>query len=70
MAVAVQLPTAFCYQVPTLPQGRVEFQTTNVGSPNPVAGKRMVMSMWDPSKGDYTENPFRMHLQKMDIGTL
>ena len=59
------------YQIPTLAgEGKIEFETLNVGSPNPVPGKRMLISMWDPSKGDYTENPFRMHLQKMDINTV
>ena len=58
------------YQIPTLPEGRIEFETTNVSSPNPVSGKRMLISMWDPSKGDYTTNPFRMHLQKLDRSTV
>ena len=58
------------YQVPTLDKGLIEFQTTNVNSPNPVPGKRMLISMWDPTKGDYTTNPFRMHLQKLDRATV
>jgi hypothetical protein len=57
------------YQVPTLPEGRIEFTTTNLSTPNPVPGKRMLLSMWDPSKGDYRENPFRVHLQKLDKST-
>lgn len=58
------------YQIPVLPEGRLEFETTNLSEPNPVPGKRMLISMWDPSKGDYTTNPFRMHLQKMDRETV
>ncbi len=58
------------YAIPRVPQGQIEFQTTNVGSPNPVAGKRMLISMWDPDKGEYRDNPFRMHLQKMDKNTV
>lgn len=57
------------YQVPTLEQGRIEFTTTNLSTPNPVPGKRILISMWDPTKGDYTTNPFRMHLQKLDRST-
>jgi len=58
------------YQIPVLPEGKIEFETTNVSSPNPVSGKRMLISMWDPSKGEYTTNPFRMHLQKLDRTTV
>jgi len=58
------------YQIPVLREGRIEFETTNLSSPNPVPGKRMLISMWDPSKGEYTTNPFRMHLQKMDRNTV
>ena len=58
------------YEIPQIDQGQLEFQTTNVSSPNPAAGKRMLISMWDPDKGDYRDNPFRMHLQKMDKNTV
>ena len=57
------------YQVPTLDNGIIEFRTTNLSTPNPFPGKRMLVSMWDPSKGDYTTNPFRVHLQKLDEST-
>jgi hypothetical protein len=57
------------YQVPTMEQGRIEFTTTNLSTPNPVPGKRILISMWDPTKGDYTTNPFRVHLQKLDEST-
>jgi hypothetical protein len=30
----------------------------------------MLISMWDPTKGEYTVNPFRMHLQKLDESTV
>jgi hypothetical protein len=58
------------YQIPRLTEGRIEFETTNLNEPNPMPGKRMLISMWDPSKGEYTTNPFRMHLQKMDRETV
>jgi len=58
------------YQIPMLLEGFLEFETTNVSSTNPFPGKRILVSMWDPSKGDYTTNPFRMHLQKLDHTTV
>jgi len=58
------------YQVPTLTDGRVEFTTTNVSTVNPVPGKRILLSMWDPSKGDYRENPYRVNLSKLDESTV
>ena len=58
------------YQVPTTSEGYMEFDVTNIREPNPVAGKRMLISFWDPSKGNYRENPFRVHLQKMDMNTV
>jgi hypothetical protein len=57
------------YQVPTLSEGRIEFTTTNLSTPNPVEGKRILISMWDPSKGEYTTNPFRMNISKLDRST-
>jgi hypothetical protein len=57
------------YQVPTLEDGRVEFTTTNLSTPNPVEGKRILLSMWDPTKGDYRENPYRVNLSKLDRST-
>jgi hypothetical protein len=58
------------YQVPTTSEGYMEFDVTNLREPNPVAGKRMLVSFWDPTKGNYRENPFRVHLQKMDRNTV
>ena len=50
--------------------GYVEFDVTNIREPNPVAGKRILLSMWDPTKGPYRENPFRVHIQKLDRNTV
>ncbi|MGH9322014.1 MAG: hypothetical protein ACRD3V_19275 [Vicinamibacteria bacterium] len=58
------------YEVPAIVSGFVEFDVTNLREPNPVSDKRMLMVMWDPTRGDYTTNPFRMHLQKMDHRTV
>ena len=57
------------YQVPTLDDGRIEFTTTNLSTPNPVEGKRILISMWDPTKGEYRENPYRVNLSKLDYRT-
>lgn len=58
------------YQVPTLEDGRIEFTTENLSTPNPVPGKRILLSMWDPTKGDYRENPYRVNLSKLDYSTV
>lgn len=58
------------YQVPTTSEGFVEFDVTNIREPNPVPGKRMLISFWDPTKGNYRDNPFRVHIQKMDRNTV
>jgi hypothetical protein len=58
------------YQIPTLEEGRFEFTTTNLSTPNPVPGKRILISMWDPTKGDYRENPFRVNISKLDRSTV
>ncbi len=54
------------YEIPTTPNGFVEFQVTNLRNPNPRSDKRNLMIMWDPTRGDYTENPFRVHIAKFD----
>lgn len=54
------------YEIPTTSNGFVEFQVTNLRNPNPRSNKRNLMIMWDPSRGDYTENPFRVHIAKLD----
>lgn len=54
------------YEIPPTTNGFVEFDVTNLRDPNPRSEKRNLMIMWDPSKGDYTENPFRVHIAKLD----
>jgi hypothetical protein len=56
------------YEIPTLVSGYVEFDVTNLRELNPRSDKRMLI-MWDPTRGDYTTNPYRVHLQKMDRRT-
>lgn len=54
------------YEIPTTPNGYVEFDVTNLRNPNPHSDKRNLMIMYDPSKGEYTTNPYRVHLAKYD----
>lgn len=58
------------YHVPTITSGYVDFDVTNLREPNPHSDKRMLMIMWDPSRGGYTTNPYRVHLQKLDRRTV
>jgi hypothetical protein len=53
------------YEVPTLSDGWVEFETTGLRPTNPSHDQFMLFGMWDPSAGDYRANPFRVHLQKL-----
>jgi hypothetical protein len=54
------------YEIPTTPNGFVEFQVTNLRDPNPHSDKRSLMCMWDPTKGDITANPYRVNISKFD----
>lgn len=54
------------YRIPTTPNGFVEFDVKGLRNPNPNSNKRNLMIMWDPTRGDYTENPFRVHIAKFD----
>ncbi len=53
------------YEVPTLSSGWVEFETTGLRQTNPSEDQFMLFGMWDPSAGDYRQNRFRVHLQKL-----
>jgi hypothetical protein len=53
------------YGVPTIESGYVEWENSNME--DEVEEKQwMLFGMWDPSKGGYRENPFRVNLQKLD----
>ena len=54
------------YEIPTTPNGFVEFDVRGLRNPNPRSDKRNLLIMWDPTRGDYTENPFRVHIAKYD----
>ena len=54
------------YVVPTLTSGFVEWENRNLAPSNPARDLFSLMGMWDPSRGDYRENPFRVHVRKLD----
>jgi hypothetical protein len=54
------------YAIPPLPSGYVEWDNLGLRPSNPNLNQFMLFGMWDPSKGDYRANPFRVHLQKLD----
>lgn len=54
------------YEIPPTPNGFVEFQVTNLRDPNPRSDKRALLIMWDPTKGEFTDNPFRVNVSKYD----
>lgn len=64
--MATAADTYIRYEVPTLPNGFVEFDVTNLRNPNPRSDKRSLLIMWDPTAGDYTDNPYRVHIAKYD----
>jgi hypothetical protein len=56
------------YEVsPLLPgSGFVEFESIGLNRRNLRNDALMLLGMWDPTRGDYRVNPFRVHLQKRD----
>jgi hypothetical protein len=54
------------YVVPTIQSGFVEWENIGLAPTNPEPDLFTLFGMWDPSKGDYRENPYRVHLRKLD----
>jgi hypothetical protein len=54
------------YIVPTIQSGFVEWENLGLTPTNPAPDLYTLFGMWDPSKGDYRENAFRVHLRKLD----
>lgn len=55
------------YDLPTIESGSLEFDITGLDIRNPTRDARHLFIMWDPSVGsDFTSNPFRVSLQKLD----
>jgi hypothetical protein len=62
----VRSPSDFIrYEVPTLERGWVEFDIAGLTPTNQSHDQFMLFGMWDPSAGDYRENRYRVHLQKL-----
>jgi hypothetical protein len=55
------------YGVPTIESGYVEWENSNMEDVVPDK-QWMLFGMWDPTRGAYRENPYRVHLQKLDAG--
>ena len=54
------------YIVPTIQSGFVEWENRNLTPLNPERDAFSLLAMWDPSRGAYRENPFRVHIRKLD----
>jgi hypothetical protein len=54
------------YVVPTITAGFVEWENLGLARTNPAPDLYTLFGMWDPSKGPYRENPFRVHVRKLD----
>ncbi|MGH9323897.1 MAG: hypothetical protein ACRD3V_28935 [Vicinamibacteria bacterium] len=55
------------YAVPTTEAGYVEWDNSNMEDVVPDK-QWMLFAMWDPSRGGYTQNAYRVGLQKLDSG--
>lgn len=54
------------YVVPTITSGFVEWENIGLSRTNPAPDLYTLFGMWDPSKGPYRENPYRVHVRKLD----
>lgn len=54
------------YVVPTITSGFVEWENVGLQRYNPAPDLYTLFGMWDPSKGPYRENPYRVHIRKLD----
>lgn len=54
------------YEIPSLTNGFVEWDNHGLRPMNADPGHFMLFGMWDPTRGNYRTNPFRVHIQKLD----
>ena len=54
------------YAVRTIASGFVEWENLGLQPYNPQSDLYTLFGMWDPSRGDYRENPYRVHVRKLD----
>ncbi|MFQ5789008.1 MAG: hypothetical protein ACE5JI_00880 [Acidobacteriota bacterium] len=54
------------YEVPSIASGFMEWTNQGLSTFNEDPSQFMLFGMWDPSRGAYRANPFRVHIQKLD----
>ena len=54
------------YVVTPIRSGFVEWENIGLTRRNPQADLFSLFGMWDPTRGDYRENPYRVHVRKLD----
>ena len=54
------------YEIGSIPEGFVEWENLGLAAQNKAGDQFMLLGMWDPTKGRYRTNPFRVHVQKLD----
>lgn len=54
------------YRIPPISSGFVQWENLGLQPFNPQRDAYSLLGMWDPSRGDYRENPFRVHVRKLD----
>jgi len=54
------------YVISTLSSGYATWETRGLNPMNNRPEHYMLFGMWDPSRGEYRTNPFRVHIRKLD----
>jgi hypothetical protein len=54
------------YEIEPSKSGFIEWENLGFRPANPNHDQYMLLGMWDPTRGDYRANPFRVHVQKLD----
>ncbi len=54
------------YEISSIPEGFVEWENLGLTPQNKAGDQFMLLGMWDPTKGRYRTNPYRVHVQKLD----
>jgi hypothetical protein len=53
------------YEIPTVANGYVQWQNVGLTPEGANGNSHMLFGMWDPRAGNYRQNAFRVHLQKL-----
>ena len=53
------------YEIPPISDGYVQWQNLGLTPTGGNDASHMLFGMWDPSAGDFRQNPFRVHVQKL-----